>query len=326
MKTKKITKVLAALLVSGGLATALTGCTDLDSDKYFGDRKTLESVFTDEIQANQWLAHAYSFLDGCNFEVCSKGGTGADGGNWNPFNFADDMYYGDRDNTYGDSKDADYASYNSFREGNYSESVGQNSWVRCYQGIYQASIFIHNIGMNEKLTKDQIEDYRGQARFVRAYYYWLLLRKFGPVPIMADKGADYTLEYEDLATPRSTYEECATYIADQMLQAANELKYFNRDESNCMRPTIGAALATRAIVLTYAASPLANGQLQNGQHPSNVTDDIAKMLKNFDGTPLLSLTYDESKTLDKNKAAVNANAAPNNTFLKALFFIILQLL
>ena len=122
-----------------------------------------------------------------------------------------------------------------------------------------------------------------------------LLRKFGPVPIMADEGADYTLEYDELATPRSTYEECATYIADQMLLAANELKYTHRDESNVMRPTIGAALATRAIVLTYAASPLANGQLQNGHHPSNVTDDVAKSLKNFDGTPLLSLTYDETK-------------------------------
>ena len=295
MKTKNITKVLAALLVSGGFATALTGCTDLDSDKYFGDRKTLESVFTDEIQVNQWLAHAYSFLDGSNFEVCSKGATGNDGGNWNPFNFADDMYYGDRDNTFGDSKDADYASYNSFHEGNYTEAVGQNAWVRCYQGIYQASIFIHNVGMNEKMTADQIEDYRGQARFVRAYYYWLLLRKFGPVPIMADEGADYTLEYDELATPRSTYEECATYIADQMLQAAKELKYYTRDESNAMRPTIGAALAARAIVLTYAASPLANGQLQNGHHPANVTDDVAKQLKNFDGTPLLSLTYDETK-------------------------------
>jgi hypothetical protein len=297
MKTISIKHIIAAFSVGCVFVAsiALTSCTDLDSDKYFGDRKTLESVFTDEIQANQWLAHAYAFLGGSNFEVCSKGATGNDGGNWNPFNFADDMYYGDRDNTFGDSKDADYASYNSFHEGNYTEAVGQNAWVRCYQGIYQASVFIHHIGINKRLSANAIEDYRGQARFVRAYFYWLLLRKFGPVPIMADEGADYTLEYDELATPRSTYEECATYIADQMLQAAKELKYTRRDESNAMRPTIGAALATRAIVLTYAASPLANGQLQNGHHPSNVTDDVAKQLRNFDGTPLLSLTYDESK-------------------------------
>ncbi len=295
MITKNIKKLLFAVSVCCVANATFTSCTDLDSDKYFGDRKTLESVFTDRIQVDQWLAHAYSFLDGCNFEVCSKGATGNDGNNWNPFNFADDMYYGDRDNTFGDSKDADYASYNSFREGNYTEAVGQNSWVRCYQGIYQASIFIHNIDINKAMSAEDIEDYRGQARFVRAYYYWLLLRKFGPVPIMADEGADYTLEYDELATPRSTYEECATYIASEMLKAAKELKTYRRDDGNVMRPTIGAALATRAIVLTYAASPLANGQLKNGQHPSNVTDDVAKHLKNFDGTPLLSLDYDQSK-------------------------------
>ena len=275
-----------------------TSCADLDSDKYFGDRKTLESVFTDREQVDAWLAHAYSFLDGCNFEVCSKGATGVDGGSWNPFNFADDMYYGDRDNTYGDSKDADYASYNSFREGNYDESVGQNSWVRCYQGINQATLFMNNIDShdwNYDLSLEDRIDRKGQARFVRAYYYWLLLRKFGPIPIMPDEGIDYTLEYDELATPRSTYEECAEWIASEMLKAAGELKTYRRDESNVMRPTIGAALAVRAIVYTYAASPLANGQLQNGQHPANVTDEIAKELKNFDGTHLLSLTYDESK-------------------------------
>ncbi|MBQ8936867.1 MAG: RagB/SusD family nutrient uptake outer membrane protein [Bacteroidaceae bacterium] len=276
----------------------VTSCADLDSDKYFGDRKTLESVFTDRQQVDQWLAHAYSFLDGCNFEVCSKGATGADGGNWNPFNFADDMYYGDRDNTFGDSKDADYASYNSFREGNYDESVGQNSWVRCYQGINQATLFMQNIDShdwNYDLSLEDRIDRKGQARFVRAYYYWLLLRKFGPVPILPDEGVDYTLEYDDLATPRATYEECAEWIASEMLKAAGELKYYTRDESNVMRPTIGAALAVRAIVYTYAASPLANGQLKNGEHPENVSDNIAKELKNFDGTYLLSLDYDESK-------------------------------
>ena len=295
MNTKNIKHILLAATVSCGFATTFTACSDLDSDKYFDDRKTLESVFGDKQQADQWLAHAYTFLDGSNFEVASKGSTGGDGGSWNPFNFDDDMYYGDRDNTFGDSKDADFASYNSFHEGNYSENQGQNAWVRCYQGIYQASIFIHNIGINQEMSEKEIEDYRGQARFVRAYYYWLLLRKFGPVPIMADEGADYTLEYDELATPRSTYEECATYIADQMLQASKELKYYNRDEGNVMRPTIGAALATRAIVLTYAASPLANGQLKNGKHPASVNDDIAKQLRNFDGTYLLSLEYDESK-------------------------------
>ena len=276
----------------------MTSCLDLDSDKYFVDRKTEEFVFTDKTQSEQWLAHAYSFLTGCNFEVCSKGGTGGTGGDWNPFCFADDIYYGDRDNSYGDHKDADYASYNSFREGNYTEEVGYNAWVKCYKGIYQASIFIHKIDQlvgHDDMTEEAVTDMRGQARFVRAYYYWLLLRKFGPVPIMPDEGADYTKSYDDLAVPRSTYDEVAQYISDEMLKAADEIQYYKRDANNIGRPTKGSCLATRAIVFVYAASPLANGQLANGQHPQGVTDDAARSLKNFDGTPLLGLTYDESK-------------------------------
>ena len=276
----------------------MTSCLDLDSDKYFVDRKTEEFVFTDKTQSEQWLAHAYSFLTGCNFEVCSKGGTGGTGGDWNPFCFADDIYYGDRDNSYGDHKDADYASYNSFREGNYTEEVGYNAWVKCYKGIYQASIFIHKIDQlvgHDDMTEEAVTDMRGQARFVRAYYYWLLLRKFGPVPIMPDEGADYTKSYDDLAVPRSTYDEVAQYISDEMLKAADEIQYYKRDANNIGRPTKGSCLATRAIAFVYAASPLANGQLANGQHPQGVTDDAARSLKNFDGTPLLGLTYDESK-------------------------------
>ena len=275
--------------------TLLTSCEDLDSDKYFKDRKTIEVVFQDKTQSEEWLAYAYSFLKGSNAEVTSKGGTGNGDGSWNPFCFADDMYYGDRDNTFGDSKDATWASYNSFRLGEYDEGVGQNSWINCYKGIYQASVFIHNIYMNKEMTADEIEDYRGQARFVRAYYYWLLLRKYGPVPIMPDEGADYTKSYDELAIPRSTYEEVVDYISKEMIQAAKEIKYVHRDEGNAARPTKGACLATRALAYIYAASPLANGQLQNGSHPAGVTDDAAKQLVNKDGTHLLSLTYDESK-------------------------------
>jgi starch-binding outer membrane protein, SusD/RagB family len=304
---KKIKSIFFLSALCAG--ASLTSCTDLDSDKYFDDRITEEQIFSEKSSAEEWLAHAYTWLLDCNVEVSSKGGTGSttvnvagkeqtvEGANWNPFNFCDDIYYGDRDNKIGagDNKDADYASYNSFREGNYQESCGYAAWIRCYKGIYQASIFIHKIDLNEELSAEEIEDYRGQARFVRAYYYWLLLRKYGPVPIMPDEGVDYTKSYEDLSIPRSTYEEVADYIGTQMVQAAKEITTLRRDANNVCRPTRGTCLATRAMAYIYAASPLANGQLQNGYHPASVTDDIAKLFVNKDGTKLLSTTYDESK-------------------------------
>lgn len=308
---KKFNIFLMSIL---GLGALTTSCVDLDSDKYFEDRETLETVFADREKTEQWLARAYSFIRNGNAEVGTKGDTGGSGTNWNPFCFADDMYYGDRDRNQaygGNGKDAIWGNYNGFQEILYDETVGQGTWENCYKGIYQASVFIHNIDKNDEIRRIEgeasIADYRGQARFVRAYYYWLLLRKYGPVPIMPDEGIDYSMSYDELSIPRSTYEEVAQHIANEMVTAAKEIYSHigtgKRDEYNAARPTVGACLATRAIVYMYAASPLANGQLANGNHSSAkagngnslVTDDVAKAMKNFDGTQLLSLTYDESK-------------------------------
>ncbi|MDE6856103.1 MAG: hypothetical protein K2J34_06550, partial [Muribaculaceae bacterium] len=43
----------------------LSSCADeLDSDKYFEDRITIETVFTDINMTNGWLSQAFSFLKG----------------------------------------------------------------------------------------------------------------------------------------------------------------------------------------------------------------------------------------------------------------------
>jgi len=155
----------------------------------------------------------------------------------------------------------------------------------CYKGIYQASVFINNIDMNTEMTDKERLDYKGQARFVRAYYYWLLLRRYGPVPIVPNEGIDYTQSYEQIAIPRNSYEEVVDYISNEMIQAAKEIQYTKRDGENCARPTKGACLATRALALIYSASPLANGN----------NDTYAKSLVDDKGKALLNSTYKEEK-------------------------------
>ena len=286
--------IALSLLAASALPTILSGCADsLDSDKYFDDRRTIESVFTDINQTNGWLSQAFSFLKSELADVITKeGATGL-------HCFADDLYFGDRDVSISGGWNVQ-DSYSSFKKGDYNENFGEGFWTNAYKGIYQASIFINNIHLNTKLSESEQLDLKGQARFVRAYYYWLLLRKYGPVPIMPLEGADYTLSYNDLSIPRSSYEECAVFIADEMVQAAKELQSWSRfqgntDQESMVRPTKGAALATRALAFIYAASPLANGQLANGEHPGGISDAFAKSFLNKDGSPLLGLSYDESK-------------------------------
>ena len=275
MKRKNITLITLAL----GIGTLFSACNDyLDSDKYFEDRITIEKVFTSRIRSQQWLAYAYSFLKDENADVVGKERE------TNSFTFADDMYYGDRDVNY-DSKEADELSYNTFMQGEYDENDFNQGWTMCYKGIYQASVFIANIYRNTEMTEKERLDFKGQARFVRAYFYWLLLRRYGPVPIMPDEGVDYTKSYEQIATPRSSYEEVANYISNEMVQAAKEIQYTRRDGENIARPTKGACLATRALALTFAASPLANGN----------TDAYAKQLVDDKGRALLNADYQEKK-------------------------------
>ena len=275
MKKKNI--ILISVFIGAGIL--FSSCSDyLDSDKYFEDRITINKVFTSKQRSQQWLAYAFSFLKNENADVVGKEKE------TNSFTFADDMYYGDRDVNY-DSKEWNELSYNTFMQGQYNEDNFNQAWTMCYKGIYQASVFINNIDMNTEMTDKERLDYKGQARFVRAYYYWLLLRRYGPVPIVPNEGIDYTQSYEQIAIPRNSYEEVVDYISNEMIQAAKEIQYTKRDGENCARPTKGACLATRALALIYSASPLANGN----------NDTYAKSLVDDKGKELLNSTYKEEK-------------------------------
>lgn len=116
---KYIVKSVSVLALA--MSAYLTGCEDtLDADKYFDDRRTIESVFTDINQTNGWLAQAYSYLRTDLAEVCTK-----ERHSVGLHNFADDYYYGDRDNRYQTQFDA-MESYNAFKQGDYDENYGSN--------------------------------------------------------------------------------------------------------------------------------------------------------------------------------------------------------
>ena len=102
---------------------------------------------------------------------------------------------------------------------------------------------------------------------------------------LPDEGVDYTKDYDEIAQPRNTYDECADYISNELVKAAAQLPD-DRGLQEVARPTRGAALALRARVLLYAASPL-----YNGKAPS----EVLTAMVDKEGRQLLSSTYDEVK-------------------------------
>ena len=45
-------------------------------------------------------------------------------------------------------------TYNAFKFGQYDNTWTNNSYIRCYEGIRQASILINNIDINEELSEE----------------------------------------------------------------------------------------------------------------------------------------------------------------------------
>lgn len=265
MKMKK-THILA-LALSAIVLMPLASCSDyLDEERHFKDLQTEDRIFQKRNYTLQWLAYCYDCLLDDNQEIGDV--------NTSITNFSDDVVFNENEGS----------TYKQWRLGEYQSmsQVMNDCWKECYQGIRQASILINNVYKNQEMDEDEITDARGQARFLRAYFYWLLMRKYGPVPIMPTDGADYNKGYDELSYPRSPYDSCVAFVAREMKTAATELP-LTRTTNNITRPTRGAALAVRAKVLLYAASPLFNGN----EEMADFTDKA--------GNKLISQTYDERK-------------------------------
>jgi hypothetical protein len=266
---KKIIVILSFVTV---LSFIMGGCTDyLDSDYLFDERMSIEDVFKNQDYTNEWLARGYAYLgNGYLQDVASKKDV--------PFNFADDMYF-----------DGEGNRYANWKAGRYSEGglngESQGIWENAYKGIRQVSIFLNNIYLNKEFSEVEIADMKGQAHFLRAYFYWIMLRTYGPIPIVPDEGVDYMKEYDQVAQPRNTYDECVEYITQELVTAAETLP-LQRSVEAIARPSRGAALALRAKVLLFGASPLFNGK---------APAEVAAAMVDRKGNPLLSPTYDESK-------------------------------
>ena len=124
-------------------------------------------------------------------------------------------------------------------------------WSQMYARIRAANIALLNMGKPKFDNSNGIADrLKGEMYFLRGYYYNQLLRYYGGVPIIK---SPYTLTEGDFTVGRNTYEECVNSIVSDLDSAAILLKGKTLASG---RATMGAAMALKARVLTYAASDL----------------------------------------------------------------------
>ena len=169
-----------------------------------------------------------------------------------------------------------------------------NEWIQKrytinYKGIYRANQVIAN-AHRVRLADEEYSSYRdiryilGQAKFLRALFYFNLVKTYGGVPIRPE------IEMVDnLVVPRSSAEEVYAYIEKDLREAAIMLpaKFIDDDAG---RASESAAVALLMKVLMYQATP---------GIPSGKWEEVVRLGEYFvDGTTMTFgdiLHYDASE-------------------------------
>lgn len=121
------------------------------------------------------------------------------------------------------------SSLENYRNGGISPeniaSLDGNAWKNFYVGIRRANVLLEKIEgfpTSSQLSEREILAMKSEARLLRSYFYFELIKRWGGVPLLGDKVYDYD---EDWNVPRSTLKECADYILSEISEENPESCY-----------------------------------------------------------------------------------------------------
>lgn len=102
----------------------------------------------------------------------------------------------------------------------YSSADNYNNgyWSNLYNGINRANVVLDNLDKNPEIDQEYRDKVRGEMLFLRGYYYFMLVRYYGGVPIKTTA----TSSVVDVDIPRNTVKEVYDQIIADM-EAAEPL-------------------------------------------------------------------------------------------------------
>ncbi len=134
-----------------------------------------------------------------------------------------------------------------------SASTGISNWCGLYDGILKINTFIINVEEGcEFLDPDSRSYYLGQAYGLRAFYYFLLYRTYGGLPMLLDDRViqgetDATVFYVPRSTPRQTLDQIKADVNKSITCFAER----NRPGTRSYW-TLGASLALKSEVYLWS--------------------------------------------------------------------------
>ncbi|HEY4788473.1 MAG TPA: RagB/SusD family nutrient uptake outer membrane protein [Bacteroidales bacterium] len=146
-------------------------------------------------------------------------------------------------------------TYIQFATGTVSSTiVSKDAWQTPYTEIRAVNMLLKHLS-KVPVTDGLKKKMKAEARFLRAWYYFILLEHYGGVPLVGD--TLYTSS-DVIPQSRNTFEECVNYIVAESDSAANVLPWI-QSGNDYGRANKAACKALKARTLLYAASPLFNG-------------------------------------------------------------------
>lgn len=211
-----------------------TSCSDFLNEDVRG-QENLDTYFKTE-------AEAESFVTGCYNALTFNG--------WWQVNTvwllsemtSDDAWMG---NT---TQQSDYTSLAFFQSNGQSNGLISNFWQYRYKGILRCNIAINNIDEAPIVDESKKARLIAEAKFLRAFYYFELVKNFGGVPIVED----FLMPDEIQGITRSSADEVYDFIEKDLKDAAEVLpQRSEQSESEIGRATRGAALGYLGKVYVY---------------------------------------------------------------------------
>lgn len=106
--------------------------------------------------------------------------------------------------------------------GQNNQFSGASDWQTGYQNLRKVNYFFHNYKVPEAQENEDVLSLKGEAYFLRAYWHFDLLKKFGSIPVM-DAFWDENATIAGLQIPAKTRNEVARFILSDLVEAKNLL-------------------------------------------------------------------------------------------------------
>ena len=227
-----------------GISSLLVSCEDyLDIDEYIYDRTTVDSVFVSKVKLLEYINGTVALMPN------------------------EGNIYRNSHSPGGQAADEFFASWKDWAQaGMYllvddvtpESAMFADLWPNMYKGIRKANIILARLHECEELTDLERRDYTGLAHFLRGYFYYTLLRHYGPVPILPNTAFDTDEPAANASLERDTWDDCVDYICEN-LEEAGTLLPTQRERAFEYMPTSGAAFSLIARLRLYQASAWYNG-------------------------------------------------------------------